>query len=70
MKYFIRGSIAVILYFLKFKYSCSTFIDEESIVAGYGKLIYNDFKYPFPRWLKIKIWGTTKWKECNEIRGK
>ena len=58
---FFYQSVAVVGYYLKFEYRCSTFIDEESIIAGYGKLNY-DFKYPFPRWLILKVWGTTSWK--------
>lgn len=43
-------------------YSCSTFIDEDTIVAGYGKLDY-DFEFPLPTKLIKEIYGTTSWSE-------
>jgi len=52
--------IAVFLYELGIKHSCSTFIDEDTIIAGYGDLNF-DFTYPLPKEYIIKIYGTTSW---------
>lgn len=42
--------------------SVSTFIDEDTIVLGYGKLDY-DFEFPLPNSIIIKEYGTTSWAE-------
>ena len=36
------------------KYSCSTHIDEDTIVAGYGKLECHGFEYPLPNFKLIE----------------
>lgn len=50
------------------KYSTSTSIDEDTILAGYGKLDY-DFEFPLPPSLIIKEFGTTSWDEYFENKG-
>jgi hypothetical protein len=60
MSKFIMTAIAVILWVLRFTPSVSTFIDEDSIISGYGELDY-DFKYPLPRWWIERKYGTTSW---------
>jgi hypothetical protein len=40
----------------------STFIDDDTIIMGYGKLDY-DFEYPLPTTTIIKIHGTTSWSK-------
>lgn len=44
------------------QYNVSTFIDEDTIVAGYGKLDY-DFEFPLPGSVIKEIYGTTSWKQ-------
>lgn len=48
------------------KYSTSTFIDEDTIVAGYGQLDDKsnpyDFKFPLPSVYIKHIFGTTSWE--------
>lgn len=43
--------------------STSTFIDEDTIVAGYGGLDGYDFKYPLPSVYIRQIFGSTSWNE-------
>lgn len=50
------------------KYSTSTSIDEDTILAGYGKLDY-DFEFPLPPSLIIKEFGTLSWDEYFENKG-
>lgn len=50
------------------KHHCSTFIDEDTIIVGYGKLDY-DFQYPLPPDYIKKIYGTTSWKEWLKNKG-
>lgn len=42
--------------------SVSEFIDEDTIIAGYGQLGI-DFEYPLPRVYIKQIYGTTSWSE-------
>jgi hypothetical protein len=44
------------------KPSISTFIDEDTIIMGYGKLDY-DFEFPLPMETIKKIHGTISWSE-------
>jgi len=46
------------------KWSVSTFIDEDTIIAGYGEL-YHDFEFPLPNDIIRKEYGTTSWSEYN-----
>lgn len=55
--------MAVILFCLGVKCNVSESIDEDTIIAGYGKLYEYDFEYPLPRWIIIKMFGTTSWDE-------
>jgi len=43
------------------EYSVSTFIDEESILAGYGNLNI-DFEYPLPHYKILEIFGASTWE--------
>jgi len=44
------------------KWAVSTFIDEDTITAGYGGLDVNgDFEYPLPTIYIRQIYGTTSW---------
>ena len=66
--YVVRSYCAVAMYSIGKKPSCSTFIDEVSITAGYGKLnSIGDFQYNLPRWCIRRIYkGCTKWKDYLE----
>ena len=44
------------------KWNCSIFIDEDTIIAGYGKLDL-DFEFPLPTSTIIKLYGTNSWKK-------
>ena len=46
----------------------STFIDEDSIIMGYGDLNY-DFEYPLPDYIIISKYGTTSWSEFFNNKG-
>jgi gamma-glutamylcysteine synthetase len=63
--YFMRSCWAVILYLFGKRPSCSTFIDETSITAGYGQLDdLGDFQYSFPLWLvRMRFKGCIKWDD-------
>ncbi len=43
-------------------YMVSEFIDEDTIIAGYGKLDY-DFEFPLPRVYIKQIYKTTSWSQ-------
>jgi hypothetical protein len=59
-----RSIIAVIMFLFGKKPSYSTFIDEETITAGYGRLdAIGIFKYELPKKYIKKIFKTTKWAE-------
>jgi len=47
------------------KYSISTFIDEDTIIMGYGGMNEHsyDFKYPLPAIYTIQLYGTLSWTE-------
>ena len=47
------------------QYSVSTFIDEESILAGYGKLDL-DFEYPLPSVIIKAIFGSLTWEGSKQ----
>ena len=49
-------------------YFTSTFIDEDTILAGYGNLDY-DFEFSLPREIIIKEFGTTSWREYFKLKG-
>jgi hypothetical protein len=59
-----KTAIAVLLYLCRIRWNISTFIDEDTITVGYGRL-YADgaFQYPVPRWLVMKHYHTTSWDE-------
>jgi len=73
-KYSIEEEIAISRYENGEQYSCSSFIDEDTIIAGYGEIEDYDFVYPLPPEYIIKIYGTSSWlvrmnmdkKETNE----
>lgn len=44
------------------KFLVSTFIDEDTIIAGYGDLNI-DFEFSLPPQIIYKIYGTTSWTE-------
>ena len=48
--------------------SVSTFIDEDTIIMGYGKLDY-DFEYPLPPKIITEIYETTSWAQYFENKG-
>lgn len=50
------------------KFSVSTFIDEDTIILGYGKLDY-DFEFPLPAHITIKEYGTLSWTEYFRLKG-
>lgn len=58
--------IAVVLYHWGVRLTVSTFIDEDTITAGYGQL-YADgcFQYPLPPNYIRKIYGCTKWSNWH-----
>lgn len=60
--------IAVDKYNNKEKYSVSTFIDEDTIIAGYGKLDI-DFEFPLPSYLIVEIYGTQSWMQLYRNKG-
>jgi hypothetical protein len=63
--------IALCLYLLGKKYSSSTFIDEDTITAGYGKLDHIGlFKYNLPNWLIFRIYKCKTWSKWMELRNK
>lgn len=62
MSYTVNEKIAINKFENGKKYSCSTFIDEDTIIAGYGNLDI-DFEYPLPPDYIKKIFGTTSWTE-------
>ena len=66
--YVVRSYCAVAMYSIGKKPNCSTFIDEVSITAGYGKLnSIGDFQYDLPRWCIRKMYkGCTKWNDYLE----
>ena len=66
--YVVRSYCAVAMYSIGKKPNCSTFIDEVSITAGYGKLnSIGDFQYDLPRWCIRKMYkGCTKWSDYLE----
>lgn len=45
------------------KHSIACFIDEDTIIAGYGGIEHYDFVYPLPTDYIVKIYGTTSWNE-------
>lgn len=46
----------------------STFIDEDTIISGYGKLDY-DFEFPLPVDKVIEIHGTNSWEQYFKNKG-
>ena len=65
LKKWLQSYCAVVMYKIGKTPSCSTFIDEVSIPAGYGKL--NDvgsFKYDLPkRYVRKLFKGCTNWND-------
>jgi len=61
----VRSFCAVAIYLTGKKPSCSTFIDEVSITAGYGQLDdLGFFQYPLPKkYVKKQFKGCLKWKD-------
>ena len=56
----VRSYIAVLLWAIRIKPSISTFIDEDTIIMGYGQLRY-EFYYPLPNWIVKLKYGTISW---------
>ena len=50
------------------EFSVSTFIDEDTIILGYGKLDY-DFEFPLPANITVKEYGTQSWAEYFRLKG-
>lgn len=50
------------------EFSSSTFIDEDTIILGYGKLDY-DFEFPLPSYITVKEYGTQSWTEYFRNKG-
>lgn len=52
------------------KWSCSSFIDEDTIVAGYGQLDHKsnpyDFEFPLPTVYIKAIYGSTSWNMATK----
>ena len=48
------------------QYSVSEFIDEDTIIAGYGELNI-DFEFPLPVVYIKQIYGTTSWNEYKKL---
>lgn len=48
--------------------SVSTFIDEDTIILGYGKLDI-DFEFPLPAHITVKEYGTQSWAEYFRLKG-
>ena len=58
--------IATILYGLGKKPMTSTFIDEEHITMGYGKLhSIGTWEYPLPQHIIKKTFGAVKWNDIK-----
>jgi hypothetical protein len=51
------------------KYGVSEFIDEDTIIAGYGNL-NTDFEFPLPVVYIKQIYGTTSWGEYKLLNKK
>ena len=50
------------------QFSVSTFIDEDTIIMGYGNLDY-DFEFPLPNYVVVKEFGTHSWSQYFKIKG-
>lgn len=50
------------------KYTISTFIDEDTIILGYGELSY-DFEFPLPAFIAVKEFGTQSWEQYFRNKG-
>lgn len=50
------------------EFSVSTFIDEDTIILGYGNLDY-DFEFPLPAYITVKEYGTQSWVEYFRNKG-
>lgn len=50
------------------EFSVSTFIDEDTIILGYGKLDI-DFEFPLPSHITVKEYGTQSWVEYFRQKG-
>lgn len=62
-KYLNKGEAEALLRYNKGEqFFTSTSIDEDTILAGYGKLDY-DFEFPLPYFLIKMIYGTLSWGE-------
>ena len=68
MEEFKAEQIALNRYLNGEKYSVSTFIDEDSIVAGYGRLDL-DFEFPLPSEIIRMEHGTLSWTEWFKLKG-
>ena len=66
--YVVRSYCAVAMYSIGKKPACSTFIDEVSITAGYGRLnAVGYFQYDLPkRYVRKLFKGCTKWNDYLE----
>lgn len=50
------------------KFSSSTFIDEDTIILGYGNLDI-DFEFPLPAHITVKEYGTQSWVQYFRNKG-
>ncbi len=55
--------IALEMYNKGKRWSCSTSIDEDTILMGYGQLSSTDFEFPLPSDIILKEFGTHSWSE-------
>ena len=67
MEYSENEKIALKRYKKGIIHSVSVFIDEDTIIAGYGNTQNYDFEFPFPRYLIIEIFGTDSWSELLKM---
>lgn len=65
--YNINQKIAIIRHNSGEPHNCSTSIDEDTIIAGYGELSY-DFEFPFSNEMIHTIYGTNSWNEYNKMK--
>jgi hypothetical protein len=68
MSYVVRSYCAVVMFWVGKEPACSTFIDEVSITAGYGRLnSIGAFRYDLPkRYVRKLFKGCDKWRDYLE----
>lgn len=50
-------------------HSVSTAIDDDTILAGYGSVGYDDFEFPLPDEKVIELYGTLSWAQYFKNKG-